>query len=247
MRPARKNLPYFVCKTETMDRAYLEIIFLCGLILQIILIYPYLQDYFPRKLHQYFNKRERLYLLLMTIGFQILPLIYILSSWFSWFDYNLPRWTEIPALLFYFFSYWLFFRAYTDLGKSWSPGWGIQEEHVLVTTGIFKWVRHPMYASFASIGVAQTLMLQNWMVGPAFLVFAVPFGKYRIQREEKQLILHFGESYLEYRKKTRALIPEMRNSYFALVIRRIRRAFGGSYLITAFKSRLARARRMGSK
>lgn len=230
-----------------MDRAYLEIIFLCGLILQIILISPYLQDYFPKKWHDYFNKRERLYLLFMCVGFQLLPLIYILSSWFSWFDYNLPRWTEFPALFLYFFSYWLFFRAYTDLGKSWSPGWGIKEEHVLVTTGIFKWVRHPMYAAFASIAVAQILLLQNWMVGPAFFILAIPFGKYRIQREEKQLILHFGEAYREYRKKTNALVPKMRNSYFALIISKVRLWFRKSYLITAFKSRFARARRIGSK
>ena len=82
MIPACKIKPYLVCKTERMDRAYLEIIFLCGLILQIILISPYLQDYFPKKWHDYFNKRERLYLLFMCVGFQLLPLIYILSIFF---------------------------------------------------------------------------------------------------------------------------------------------------------------------
>ena len=230
-----------------MDRAYLEIIFLCGLILQIILLSPYLQDFFPQKFHDYFNKRERLYLIFICIGFQLLPVIYILSSWFSWFDYNLPRWTEFPALFLYFFSYWLFIKAYTDLGKSWSPGWGIKEEHVLVTSGAFKWVRHPMYASFVSIAVAQILMLQNWLVGPSFLILGIPFVRYRIQREEKELILHFGEHYLEYRKKTKALLPELKNSYIALLFRKMKIFSGKNYLITAFKSRFARARRMGSK
>ena len=230
-----------------MDRAYLEIIFLCGLILQIILLLPYLPDYFPQRFHRHFNKRERLYLILISIGSQLLPLIYILSSWFSWFDYNLPKWTTIPALLLYSLSYWLFFRAYTDLGKSWSPGWDSGEEQVLVTSGIFKWVRHPMYASFALLAIAQILMLQNWMVGPAFLILAVPFYTYRIQREERQLLIHFGDTYLQYKKQTNALVPEMKNAYFVLIIRKLRMVFKKNYLITAFKSRFARARRMGSK
>jgi len=230
-----------------MDRAYLEIIFLCGLILQIILVLPYLRDYFPKKFHHNFNKRERLYLIFISIGSQLLPLIYILSSWFSWFDYNLPKWTAFPALLLYFFSYWLFFKAYTDLGKSWSPGWDIITDHVLVTSGIFKWVRHPMYASFTSVAVAQILMLQNWMVGPAFLILAVPFYTYRIQREERQLLIHFGDTYLQYKKQTNALVPEIKNAYFVLIIRKLRMVFKKNYLITAFKSRFARARRMGSK
>ena len=230
-----------------MDRAYLEIIFLCGLILQIILLLPYLPDYFPQRFHRHFNKRERLYLIFISIGSQLLPLIYILSSWFSWFDYNLPKWTSFPALLIYSFSYWLFFRAYTDLGKSWSPGWEIREEHVLVTSGIFKRIRHPMYASFASLAVAQILMLQNWMVGPAFLILAIPFYKYRIRREERELILHFDEAYREYRKQTNALFPEIRNVSILLIFKRMKLLYRKDYLITAFKSRFARARRMGSK
>ena len=205
-----------------MERTYLEIIFLCGLILQVILLLPHLQDFFPIKYMNYFNKRERLYLLFVCIGFQLLPLIYILSSWFSWFDYNLPKWTGLPALVLYFLGYWLFFRAYTDLGTSWSPGWKIKGEPFLVTTGIFKLVRHPMYSAFAAIAIAQIFLLQNWVVGPAFLIPAIPFYLYRIRREEKQLLLYFGEVYQDYRTHTNALFPEIKHVYFRLIIRKIK-------------------------
>ena len=204
-----------------MERTYLEIIFLCGLILQVILLIPYFLDYFPKQFYNDFNKRERLYLIFVGLGFQLFPLIYILSSWFSWFDYNLPKWIGFPAVVLYFLGYWLFFRSYTELGAAWSPGWKIAEGSVLVTSGVFKSVRHPMYAAFVVIAIAQIFMLQNWFVGPAFLAFAVPFYLYRVRREEQQLILHFGDSYLEYRKHTNALVPEINYKYFRLIVNKI--------------------------
>lgn len=191
-----------------MDRAYLEIIFLCGMVLQVILLWPYIGDFITRKRHNYFNKKERKFLLFIIVGFQLLPFIYIFSTLFSFFDYYLPKWLGFPSASLYCFGVWLFLRAYTDLGPYWSPGLEIKEGHQLVTTGVFKWVRHPMYAAFVAIAVAQVFMLQNWIVGPAFILLAIPFYLYRVQREERLLIKHFGDEYLKYMEQTNALFPK---------------------------------------
>ena len=201
-----------------MDRAYLEIIFLCGMVFQAIMVLPYLPDYYTSKKHfDYFNKKERLYLLFAGFGYLLLPLMYIFSTWFSWFDYNLSKWLTIPALLLYGFGFWLFFKAYTILGSSWSIGLKIKEGNILVTSGPYKWVRHPVYAAFAAIGLAQILMLQNWMVGPAFLILGIPLYRYRVGREEQQLIIGFGEQYLSYMKRTNALIPKIEEFDFSAI------------------------------
>jgi protein-S-isoprenylcysteine O-methyltransferase Ste14 len=239
-----------------MDRAYLEIIFLCGFVLQIILRSYYVQYYVTEKQRRYFNKKERLYLLFIFVGFQLLPILYVFSTWFSFFDYNLPKWLGFPSAMLYGFGVWLFFRAHADLGKYWSPGLEIKADHQLITTGVFKWVRHPMYAAFVAIAVAQVFMLQNWIVGPAFLVMAIPFYLHRVQREERQLIGHFGEEYLNYMDQTNSLFPKWEQINFPLIISHLK-IYGknaaqasyhvSSYLITAFKSRLANALRKGSK
>ena len=195
-------------KIETMDRAYLEILFLCGFVLQVFLRFYYVQYYVTEKRPRYFNKRERLFLLFIFVGFQLLPILYVFSTWFSFFDYNLPKWLGFPSTLLYAFGIWLFFRAHADLGKFWSPGLEIKEDHVLITTGVFKWVRHPMYAAFVAIAVAQIFMLQNWIVGPAFLLLAIPFYLHRVKREEQQLIRYFGDPYRAYIKQTNALFPK---------------------------------------
>jgi protein-S-isoprenylcysteine O-methyltransferase Ste14 len=203
-----------------MDRTYLEIIFLCGLVLQVILHVHYIQNYISGKHIDYFNKKERLYLLFILTGFQLLPLLYIFSAWFSFFDYTLPKWLGYPATLLYCFGVWLFFRAYSDLGPYWSPGLEIKNGHKLITTGVFKIVRHPMYAAFSAIAIAQVLMLQNWIVGPAFLLLSVPFYRHHVKREEQQLIRHFGDEYLLYKVKTNALVPKPDQIYAFLTLMR---------------------------
>lgn len=204
-----------------MDRAYLEIIFLCGVVLQVIFHVYYIQHYLTETHRNYFNKKERLFLIFISVGFHLLPLVYVFSTWFSFFDYNLPKWLGFPSVLLYCFGVWLFFRAYSDLGSYWSPGLEIKEGHKLVTSGIFKWVRHPMYAAFGAIAIAQVLMLQNWIVGPAFLLLSIPFYRQRVHREELHLIRHFGDEYREYMTQTNALFPKQEQIDFSLVVNKL--------------------------
>jgi protein-S-isoprenylcysteine O-methyltransferase Ste14 len=115
----------------------------------------------------------------------------------------------IPAAMLYIFGVWLFFRSHADLGKYWSPGLEIKDDHQLITSGVFKWVRHPMYAAFVVIAVAQIFMLQNWVIGPAFLLSAIPFYLQRVKREEKMLIKKFGSDYQEYIDRTGEIFPRI--------------------------------------
>ncbi len=197
-----------------MERAYLEIIFLCGIVLLLILLLPYFQFFIDKKHLEYFNKKERHYLIALAFVFLLLPIIYIFSTWFSWFDYSLPKWYALPAALLYFFGLWMLFRTYSDLGSSWSLSINLNEDHHLITSGLYNWVRHPMYAGLGAIAIAQILMLQNWLVGPAFLLVAIPFYLYRVKLEEKILISHFGIPYIDYRKNTNALIPKIKQIDF---------------------------------
>lgn len=178
------------------------------MVLQVVLHFYYIQYYADGNQRSYFNKKERLYLFFVSVGFQLLPLVYVFTTWFSYFDYNLPKWFGFPSTMLYCFGVWLFFRAHADLGPFWSPGLEIKEGHRLIMTGVFQWVRHPMYAALLAIALAQIFLLQNWIVGPAFLVLAIPFYFHRVQREERQLIRHFGEGYRAYMSQTNALFPK---------------------------------------
>ena len=156
---------------------------------------------------------ERLLLGLVAVGVFLLPAVYVSTSWLSWADYRLsPRATRRAggvgtALLAV--AVWLFWRSHTDLGRNWSPSLQIREGHTLVTDGVYRSLRHPMYASIWLWGIAQALVLQNWIAGWASLVLFLPMYVLRVPREEQLMLEQFGEAYRMYMNQTGRVIPRL--------------------------------------
>jgi protein-S-isoprenylcysteine O-methyltransferase Ste14 len=86
-----------------------------------------------------------------------------------------------------------FRRARTTVNPT-SP----ERTSVVVTTGLYRWSRNPMYLGMALILVAWAVFLASpWaFVGPAFWVFYM--GRFQIKPEERILAGLFGEEYARY-------------------------------------------------
>ena len=82
-----------------------------------------------------------------------------------------------------------------------------EEEHTLVTNGIYKFSRHPSYFGFYCWEVGIQLMCCNPICFVAFIIILFKFFNHRIIVEEGLLIEFFGYQYLEYKKKVGILIP----------------------------------------
>ena len=102
---------------------------------------------------------------------------------------------------------WLFRRSHIELGKNWSISLDLREGHQLVTSGLYRHVRHPMYASIFLYAVGQALVVPNWIVGPANLVAFFVLFAVRVQSEEQMMADKFGDQYRNYMAKTKRLIP----------------------------------------
>jgi len=95
------------------------------------------------------------------------------------------------------------------LDKHWDISLTLQEDHKLVTSGPYRWVRHPMYTVhivyfFTWVLVsANLLLLINYLL-TIILIFA------RIPKEEKMLLEQFGDEYRAYMKRTGRLLPRFR-------------------------------------
>ena len=83
--------------------------------------------------------------------------------------------------------------------------------HTRITKGAYRLIRHPMYASIWLWGIAQTLLLQNWIAGWASLVLFLPMYVLRVPREEQLMLEQFGEAYRAYMNQTRRIIPHFRS------------------------------------
>lgn len=139
----------------------------------------------------------------------LVPLVYVFSSRLDFADYGLPAWVAWVGAVLFGFSIWLLWRSHADLGRNWTPTLGIRDGHELVTEGVFRHIRHPMYAAHMVWAIAQVLMLHNWIAGYSFLVIMVPHYLLRVDAEEQMMVDQFGEEYHEYVKRTGRLIPRL--------------------------------------
>ena len=55
------------------------------------------------------------------------------------------------------------------MGEHWSPVAEIQPNHTLVTTSLYRFIRHPIYASIFLSAIGQFMLIGNWIVGPSAL------------------------------------------------------------------------------
>jgi protein-S-isoprenylcysteine O-methyltransferase Ste14 len=106
-----------------------------------------------------------------------------------------------------FAALWLFYVSHRGLGKNWSISLVIRKEHQLVTTGVYRLVRHPMYSSFFLLAVAQALLLPNWFAGAAGLAGVGLMYVARVRQEEQMMLERFGADYRGYMARTKRLVP----------------------------------------
>ena len=153
---------------------------------------------------------ERALLVLVTVGCLLLPVLYLATPWLGFADYALPApvaWIGVTLMLA---ALWLFRRAHADLGTNWSVTMELHRGHQLVRHGVYRAVRHPMYAAIWLFSLAQGLLLQNWLAGwSAVAAFAVMYCV-RVPREERLMREAFGREYADYERQTGRLLPRLR-------------------------------------
>jgi protein-S-isoprenylcysteine O-methyltransferase Ste14 len=152
---------------------------------------------------------EKLLLAGVFLTSLLLPVLYLVTPWLSFADYEIPAWVRGCGVVVMICALWLFWRSHSDLGLNWSATLEIRKNHTLVTDGVYRWIRHPMYVAIFLVCLAQGLMLDNWLAGwAAFVAFACLYIR-RAPLEEQMMIEQFGDQYETYRRKTGRLIPKI--------------------------------------
>jgi protein-S-isoprenylcysteine O-methyltransferase Ste14 len=151
--------------------------------------------------------REGILLTISFAGLFILPVIYVMVGEPQVADYPFHPLLAWFGTAVFAVALLVFYLTHHDLGRFWSVTLEIRQAHQLITTGIYRHVRHPMYAAFFLWAVAQALLLPNWIAGPAGLAgFGILFGL-RVGREERMMEATFGEAYRTYAARTWRVVP----------------------------------------
>lgn len=81
------------------------------------------------------------------------------------------------------------------------------ENHKVIETGLYKFIRHPGYFGQLIIFIGISTSLSNWL---SILVMMIPITLgylYRIKIEEIFMVEQLGEDYLNYQERTKKIIP----------------------------------------
>jgi protein-S-isoprenylcysteine O-methyltransferase Ste14 len=150
---------------------------------------------------------DRLGLGAALLGLAVVPAIYVATGFPAAADFRPPLMTALVGVVVFIGALWLFRVSHKHLGRNWSISLEIREQHVLVASGVYALIRHPMYTSFMLMGIGQLLLIPNWFAGIAGLVgFSILFFL-RVEKEEKMMEEVFGSQYSAYARNTKRLIP----------------------------------------
>lgn len=148
-------------------------------------------------------------------GLHVVPLL--LAAWLLWLP-RLPlpvlgdRW--LPAVPWTWLVGWVLTLAglgFTvwarrHLGRNWSVVVTLKQDHELVTSGPYAWVRHPIYTGLLLAFAGSALAQGEWRGVLALgLAGAALWRKLRL--EEHWLRERFGAAYLAYCRRVAALLP----------------------------------------
>jgi protein-S-isoprenylcysteine O-methyltransferase Ste14 len=155
------------------------------------------------------SRRGPLEAVLLTLAWVsfFVPLVWVATPLLRFADYPLRALPLVAGAACLAAGLWLFARSHADLGTNWSITLEVREEHRLITSGVYRSIRHPMYSSLLLYSVGQALAVPNWIAGPSYGVAMLLLVALRLGPEERMMLEQFGPGYEEYRARTRRLIP----------------------------------------
>ena len=133
------------------------------------------------------------------------------GEWYGhhWLRENFVEHTNFVGLVGLFISISGAFVACLSrymLGNNWSLSVQQKVNHKLVKEGIYSIVRHPIYSGILLLFIGNALIVGDYRAIIAVCIIFISFW-YKLKKEEKWMIETFGETYIEYTKTTKALIP----------------------------------------
>ena len=122
--------------------------------------------------------------------------------------FSFPDMIRYLGMPIYLAGYMIRIDAIRTLKRQFSYYVTIQENHQLITTGIYSLIRHPVYLGTLLAVSGLFLIYPSWYGLFFFVLYAISLFR-RISREERLLLKYFGSVYEEYSLKSFRLIPHL--------------------------------------
>lgn len=192
-----------------MNPLYAKAVIVLAGILMIVIRLPHGQR--SRTLPVLTSRKGRVERVLLRINCvaYFFPLLWIVTPLFWFADYTLRPFSFYAGTSCLMAGLWLFHRSHADLGDNFSVSLEVREKHRLITHGVYRRVRHPMYLAFFIYLSGQALVIPNWLAGPSEFIVMLLLFAFRVDREERMMLEAFGHDYRAYMASTKRLLPSV--------------------------------------
>jgi protein-S-isoprenylcysteine O-methyltransferase Ste14 len=139
----------------------------------------------------------------MVFAFMINP------AWINWSRVDLPEWVRWVGIGMGVVSMLLAYWVFSSLGNNVTPTVVTRTRHSLVTSGPYRWVRHPLYSMGMLAYLGYALIAENWLIA-LLAVLGFIILNIRLPKEEARLIAAFGDEYRAYMQRTGKFLPRLK-------------------------------------
>jgi len=97
--------------------------------------------------------------------------------------------------------------ARLSLGSNWSGMVTLKKDHELISTGLYRWIRHPIYTGIL-LGMAGTALIAGHLRGWFATALALMAFYFKARREERFLREEFGSNFDAHARRTGMFLPK---------------------------------------
>jgi len=149
---------------------------------------------------QRLDRRARWGIVLEGIAYSLL--------WQNRFWIRSPHvWRTTLSVIFLILAAVLSWSSARTLGRQWRFDAGLNVDHELVTSGAYRFVRHPIYSSMLCMLLGTGFMVAPMLVLAISAVIFIVGTEIRVRIEDNLLASRFGDRFIEYQRTVGAYIP----------------------------------------
>jgi protein-S-isoprenylcysteine O-methyltransferase Ste14 len=145
------------------------------------------------------RRQEGIWILATLRPLALLRMILVLAwlihpASLAWSSMGLPIWLRWMGVALGIATGGLLVWVFRSLGQNITDTVVTRRDHTLVTTGPYRWVRHPFYLAFLMAVISDSVVINNWLLavtgGILFCIILI-----RTRKEEENLLARFGDDY----------------------------------------------------
>lgn len=153
------------------------------------------------------HKKRSWTLATLTILYGLIIIVTILQNYFI---ISINFLVSVSGLVLYVIGLFLRTKAIATLGKFHSPDIEIYSDQKIISSGPYKYIRHPIYAGIILEVIAIPIIFNAYLGLLISLFLYIPVLIYRLIEEERMLEKHFKEKYKIYKQNVGAIFPKIK-------------------------------------